>query len=71
MAGASPLAERRRSLSRPRLVWLFFSSNGFEEMTWKSALRSASLARKRQTPEIRHLFHVAEPGEGPRAGGLT
>lgn len=34
------------------------------EMTWKSALPRVPLGQKRQTSEIRHLFHLADTVEG-------
>lgn len=49
-------------------AWASLKSFHIKGMTWKSAL--ASPARKRQTSEIRHLFHLAEAVEGlegPRA----
>ena len=47
---------------------MWVSLNSLRLRKWFGSQPSpASLARKRQTSEIRHLFHLADPVEGPRA----
>lgn len=47
---------------------MWVSLNSLRLRKWLGSRPSpASLARKRQTSEIRHLFHLADPAEGPRA----
>lgn len=50
------------------LGYVWVSLNSLRLRKWFGSQPSpASLARKRQTSEIRHLFHLADPVEGPRA----